>query len=107
PTAWSMRCAKPASSMQAETGDPAMAIQAFEGGRGREVLVFLHGFGATHGVWDAIVTALAPQARTIAYDLPGHGVSLETPGAGSVKFAARAILADLSLRGAEKVHVVG
>lgn len=98
---------QPASSMQADTGDPVTAIQAFEAGSGSETVVFIHGFGAAHGVWDTIFPALAGQARMIAYDLPGHGRSLETAGAGSAKFAARAILADLSQRGAEKVHVVG
>jgi pyruvate dehydrogenase E2 component (dihydrolipoamide acetyltransferase) len=93
--------------MPADTGDPTTTIQAFEEGSGSETIVFIHGFGAAHGVWDAIRPSLVRQARTIAYDLPGHGLSLETPGAGSAKFAARAILADLSKREAEKIHAVG
>ncbi|MHA6641656.1 alpha/beta fold hydrolase [Mesorhizobium sp. A623] len=93
--------------MQADTGDPTTAIHAVEAGSGSEAIVFIHGFGAAHGVWDTILPSLVRHARTIAYDLPGHGLSLKTPGAGSAKFAARAILADLSERGAEKIHVVG
>jgi pyruvate dehydrogenase E2 component (dihydrolipoamide acetyltransferase) len=88
--------------MQAET-----PIHSSENGSGPQTIVFIHGFGATHGVWDGIASPLAKQARTIAYDLPGHGLSLDAPGAGSAKFAARTILADLARRGIETAHVVG
>ena len=47
------------------------------------------------------------QARTIAYDLPGHGGSLTFPDAGPAKTAAHAILADLAARGVDKAHLVG
>jgi pyruvate dehydrogenase E2 component (dihydrolipoamide acetyltransferase) len=83
------------------------AIYSSENGNGPQTIVFVHGFGADHHVWDALATPMAQETRTIACDLPGHGMSLNVPGAGSAKFAARAILADLSRRGAEKVHVVG
>ena len=74
---------------------------------GRGTIVFLHGFGGFHGVWDGIAEHFLGQARTIAYDLPGHGGSLTFPDAGPAKTAARAILADLAARGVDRAHLVG
>jgi pyruvate dehydrogenase E2 component (dihydrolipoamide acetyltransferase) len=91
--------------MQVEQEGPA--IHSSENGDGPQTIVFIHGFGANHSVWDAVATSLAKQARTIAYDLPGHGLSLDAPGAGSAKFAARTILADLVRRGIGLAHVAG
>ncbi len=83
------------------------ALFSSESGSGSQTVVFVHGFGADHRAWDAIAAPLAPDARTLAYDLPGHGLSLDAAGAGSAKFAARAILADLSARKISSVHVAG
>jgi pyruvate dehydrogenase E2 component (dihydrolipoamide acetyltransferase) len=91
--------------MQAEPEEPA--IHASERGTGPQTVVFVHGFGADHHAWNAIAASLPQGARTLAYDLPGHGLSLEAQGAGSAKFAARTILADLARRGIDTVHVVG
>ncbi|KQZ87047.1 hypothetical protein ASD64_06230 [Mesorhizobium sp. Root157] len=85
----------------------ASDIDASGGASGASTLVFLHGFGASHAAWNGIVSSFADRARTIAYDLPGHGHSLAFPDAGPPKLAARAILADLAERGIDRVHVVG
>ncbi|MEP9373890.1 alpha/beta fold hydrolase [Mesorhizobium sp. KR1-2] len=86
----------------------APSLFAEELGTGPSVVVLLHGFGAFHGVWRPITTALADGSRrTIAYDLPGHGRSLDWPEAGPAKTAARAVLADLEARGIEKAHLIG
>lgn len=76
-------------------------------GQGRATLVLLHGFGGSHAAWDEITAGLADTARTIAYDLPGHGLSLDASGAGQAKAAARAILEDLTANHLERVHVAG
>lgn len=76
-------------------------------GRGREIAVLLHGFGACHGVWDDIAGALGDTVRTLAYDLPGHGASLAVPDAGSPRRVAQAVAADLAARGLPRVHLVG
>lgn len=91
--------------MQAKPQPPA--IHSVQKGTGPDTVVLIHGFGASHAVWDVIMSSLAKRARTLAYDLPGHGLSLQAPGAGSAKFAARGILADLSQQGIENAHVVG
>lgn len=71
------------------------------------VLALLHGFGASHASWDHIAAGLSGTAETIAYDLPGHGASLDAPGAGQAKVAARTILADMSDKGLDRFHVAG
>jgi pyruvate dehydrogenase E2 component (dihydrolipoamide acetyltransferase) len=90
------------SEVEPGTAPPLFAADA---GRGAEPLVLLHGFGAWHGVWESLATGLA--GRVLAYDLPGHGRSLDFPGAGPAKLAAGAILADLSRRGIDRVHLCG
>lgn len=76
-------------------------------GKGGETIVLLHGFGGSHSTWTDIQPSLARQARVIAYDLPGHGRSLDFPGAGPATVAAKAVAADLTARGLERVHLVG
>ena len=83
----------------------AAPLFATDAGRGAEPLVLLHGFGAWHGVWARLASRLA--GRVLAYDLPGHGNSLDFPGAGPAQLAAGAILADLSQRGIDRVHLCG
>jgi pimeloyl-ACP methyl ester carboxylesterase len=83
------------------------SLYAVERGAGPKTVVFLHGFGGCHDDWHAVVSTLAPSSRTLAYDLPGHGLSLDFPGGGPAKAAARAVLADLAARGIRRVHLVG
>lgn len=82
-------------------------LYARAAGRGERALVLLHGFGGHHEVWYDIQPALARDARTLAYDLPGHGASMDWPGAGPATVAVKAILADLEARGIQRAHVVG
>lgn len=84
-----------------------MRLFARDDGDGATPIVFLHGFGGCHGVWRPVTDALSPGRRTIAYDLPGHGASLDWPDAGPAKIAVRAVSADLDARGIEKFHLVG
>ncbi|PBC10569.1 alpha/beta fold hydrolase [Mesorhizobium sp. WSM3859] len=80
---------------------------AVEGGAGPKTIVLLHGFGACREIWRDVMAPLAAEARVLAYDLPGHGRSLQCEGMGGAKPAARAILADLAARQLTKVHLVG
>ena len=49
-------------------------------GKGRPVL-FVHGWGTSHELWDRQVYAFAPRYRCVAVDLRGHGASSK-PAAG-------------------------
>lgn len=83
------------------------SLNVAEYGAGPKTIVLLHGFGSCHETWRDVISALAPSARVLAYDLPGHGNSLESDGNGGAKQAARAVLADLIARRLGKVHLVG
>jgi pimeloyl-ACP methyl ester carboxylesterase len=54
-----------------------MTLFAEEGGRGPDLLVLLHGLGATAAVWQPLLASASQQwkGRWIALDLPGHGRS--------------------------------
>ncbi|MBN9236706.1 MULTISPECIES: alpha/beta fold hydrolase [Phyllobacteriaceae] len=84
-----------------------MSLFANIQGTGPETIVLLHGVGGSHAVWADIVPQLATEAGLIAYDLPGHGASLEAESARSPKRMAEAILADLVERGIGRAHLVG
>ncbi|MBZ9794785.1 alpha/beta fold hydrolase [Mesorhizobium sp. ES1-4] len=83
------------------------SLHAAERGAGSKTIVLLHGFGGCHDVWGEVISSLSASARVLAYDLPGHGLSLDFPGAGLAKVAARAVLADLTARSVKRVHLVG
>jgi pyruvate dehydrogenase E2 component (dihydrolipoamide acetyltransferase) len=76
------------------------------GSRGKTI-VLLHGFGGDHTEWTDIQPDLARDGLVLAVDLPGHGRSINVPGAGAAASTAKAILADLSARGLDCVHVAG
>ena len=80
---------------------------ALEMGDGDPAIVFLHGFGDTHGVWRQIQEAFAGEARTVSFDLPGHGASLSFPDAGRTKIAVAAVMEEIDRRRLNPVHLVG
>jgi pimeloyl-ACP methyl ester carboxylesterase len=82
-------------------------LHVAELGSGTRKIVLLHGFAGCSGLWHPIQLALAREAHTLAYDLPGHGKSLDWPEAGPAKVAVSAIHADLASRGIESFHLVG
>lgn len=83
------------------------SLHAAEQGSGSKTIVLLHGFGGCSDLWCDVIVSLAPCARTLAYDLPGHAQSLDFPDAGPAKVAAKAVLADLAARAVKRVHLVG
>ena len=97
---FSQSCNKPPAFM-------ISSLYAAEQGVGSKTIVLLHGFGGCSDVWCEVTASLAASARTLAYDLPGHGMSLDFPGAGPAKVAARAVLADLEARRVKRIHLVG
>lgn len=80
---------------------------ASEAGTGQQTIVFLHGFGATHFAWGDMMAHFSRSHHVLAHDLPGHGGSLNYPGAGPVKVAIAAVLDDLKDRGLDRFHMVG
>jgi len=70
-------------------------------------IVLLHGFGGMAVQWQALQTRLSYRAPTLAFDLPGHGKSLDYPGFGPPKLAAEAVIRELDARKIDKAVIVG
>jgi pimeloyl-ACP methyl ester carboxylesterase len=56
----------------------------------KPTLVFIHGSGGDHSLWQGQIDALLPSANTVALDLPGHGRS-QGPGQTRVPAYAAAV----------------
>ncbi len=69
-------------------------------------VVFVHGAGGSHLIWWNQVRALAPIARPIAMDLPGHGKS-SPAGRNSVDAYRDVIAGFLDALGLDRAVVVG
>ncbi|MHB0953547.1 MAG: alpha/beta fold hydrolase [Allorhizobium sp.] len=70
-------------------------------------LVLLHGFGGGAFVWREVMAGLPEGYPVIAYDLPGHGLSLHAEGIGGAGRMAKAVIADIESRGIRQFHVAG
>jgi pimeloyl-ACP methyl ester carboxylesterase len=50
-------------------------VRALRAGQGDTTILLIHGFGESLTTWRAVLDPLAAQARVVAIDLPGFGVS--------------------------------
>jgi pimeloyl-ACP methyl ester carboxylesterase len=83
------------------TGIPYLAA-----GSGSAAVLLLHGWASSKESWRATITALAPYARIIAPDLPGHSAAVLHGPAHMAQLAAS--VADLCVaHGIDRVAVVG
>jgi len=73
-------------------------------GKGREALVFIHGWSCNMDFWRDHVSELAKRNRVIAIDLPGHGQSDKPQLTYSMDMFARAV--DAVLRDAKVKRAV-
>jgi non-heme chloroperoxidase len=69
-------------------------------------LVFVHGGGMSHEMWEQQVYALTEENRTIAYDLRGHGQSDKPPAGHTFDRLVLDLDALLRQRGVERLHLV-
>lgn len=76
-------------------------------GRGREALVFIHGWSCDLDFWRYQAPAFAPRRRVIALDLPGHGGSDKPRVRYSMDLFARAVDAVMRDARVEKAVLVG
>ena len=65
----------------------------------KPTLVFIHGSGGSHVLWENQIDAVADFANTVALDLPGHGRS-KGPGMDSIGAYARAVAGFIEALGA-------
>jgi len=77
------------------------------GGDARPPIVLLHGFGTDHRVWRDVRPYLESRRQVLAFDLPGHGQSLDWPERGNAGVAAKAVLQSLGDLEIETAHFAG
>ena len=76
-------------------------------GKGKEALVFVHGWTCNLTFWKANIPAFAGQTHVIAIDLPGHGQSDKPQIAYSMEMFAQSINAVLEDAKVERATLVG
>jgi len=76
-------------------------------GKGREALVFVHGWTCSLKFWSRQVPAFDGKVRVIAIDLPGHGQSDKAQVAYTMDLFARAVDAVLRDAGVDRAALVG
>lgn len=76
-------------------------------GEGERTLLFLHGYLETLYIWDDFRELLPPGYRTVAIDLPGHGLSGSDPKSNEISFDADVTAAFLRSLDIDKVTVIG
>jgi pimeloyl-ACP methyl ester carboxylesterase len=76
-------------------------------GKGREALVFVHGWTCNLNFWKENFPAFTDQTRVILLDLPGHGQSDKPQTIYSMDLFARAIDAVLQKEKIERATLVG
>ncbi|MFC5591853.1 alpha/beta fold hydrolase [Sporosarcina soli] len=72
-----------------------------------EPLVFIHGVGLDHAMWEHQVNRLSEQYRVIVYDMIGHGGSSHPPGPYSLSQYVEQLAALVDGLSLEKIHLVG
>lgn len=83
------------------------AIRVSDTRRGDRTIVLLHGYLESLDVWDEFTSLLAPSARVIAIDLPGHGVSEVKGETHTMEFLADTVRAALDTLDVQRAVLVG
>ncbi len=76
-------------------------------GRGREALVFIHGWTCDLDFWRFQIPAFAARSRVLALDLPGHGLSDKPDLVYSMALFAQAVEVVLRDAGVDRAVLVG
>jgi len=82
-------------------------LRCLEMGAGGVPVLLLHGFGGDLNTWMFNQPALWGDRRTLALELPGHGLSSKDVGSGDLAFFTEIIEAALMVLAVERAHVVG
>ena len=84
-----------------------LPLYARDAGSGTPLLL-LHGLGADHTIWNALIPLLSPSFRVLAPDLRGHGRSPAPPQAAyGLEELSGDVLALLATKELDSAHVVG
>ncbi len=82
-------------------------LRFLELGTGDVPVLLLHGFGGDLNTWMFNQPALCSDRRTLALELPGHGLSSKDVGSGDITFFTEVIEAALAALTVERAHFVG
>ncbi len=83
------------------------AVRVSDTVKGDHTIVLLHGYLESLDVWDDFTTLLAPHARVVAIDLPGHGISEVKGPVHTMSFLADVVYGAMKTLGVEKALIVG
>ena len=83
-----------------------LCVNLIDEGEG-EVVVILHGWGASADLYRTIISPLSSHYRVIAPDFPGFGKTTESSFAYSIEDYAGFVSALLRKLGVEKAHLIG
>ncbi|MEH7384447.1 alpha/beta fold hydrolase [Bacillus sp. JJ1521] len=72
-----------------------------------EPLIFIHGVGLDHQMWEKQVKGLSQHYRVICYDMLGHGGSEHPPGPYSLSHYVGQLAGLMQHLGLKESHVVG
>ena len=78
-----------------------------DGAADAPVVVLSNSLGATRGMWDPQVPALAERYRVVTYDARGHGESPAPAGPTSLDDLVDDLVALLDAVGAQRAHIAG
>ncbi|HLM07490.1 MAG TPA: 3-oxoadipate enol-lactonase [Blastococcus sp.] len=78
-----------------------------DGAADAPVVVLSNSLGATRGMWDPQVPALAERYRVVTYDARGHGESPAPAGPYSLDDLVDDLVALLDALGAQRAHIAG
>jgi pyruvate dehydrogenase E2 component (dihydrolipoyllysine-residue acetyltransferase) len=106
---------EPADTVGEDVASPAprelqvlgRTLRCLELGSGGVPVLLLHGFGGDLNTWMFNQPALCADHRTLALELPGHGLSSKDVGAGDPAFFTDVMEAALGALEVERAHVVG
>jgi pyruvate dehydrogenase E2 component (dihydrolipoamide acetyltransferase) len=82
-------------------------LRCLELGTGETTVLLLHGFGGDLNTWMFNQPALCDSRRTLALELPGHGLSSKDVGNGDLAMLTDTVEAALAVLGVARMHVVG
>ncbi len=82
-------------------------VHVSDSGKGEKVFLLLHGYLETLYIWNEFREILPTSFRTIAIDLPGHGLSGSHPECNSMSFCSDVIAEVLTKLGVSQCSVIG
>lgn len=82
-------------------------VRVSDSGKEGTTLLFLHGYLETLDIWEDFMATVPDSYRTVAIDLPGHGLTGSRPDINDIDFCAQVAAGVLDILSIKKVVPVG